>query len=73
MKVKRRHGPDLWLSPTVEIEHGRPIVELRPDNGTDDPWNLTPREARSLARKLAIVADQADRKRDARTRLRRKR
>lgn len=73
MIVKLRHEPDLVITATVEINHGRPIVEVRPDNGWDDPFNLTPREARSLARKLSIVADQADRRRDARTRLRRKR
>lgn len=68
--LKRRHTTSVDVQATVDIDTGRPLVEIREDNAFADPQYLTPREARSMARALWKHANAADRKRDAVTRLR---
>lgn len=58
--IKQRHDVGIWLQLTAEIEHGRYIVNMRPDDGADDGTLLTATEARRLSAALLKFADAAD-------------
>ena len=63
--IKQQHDVGLWLQLTVELERGRYVVEMRPDNGRDDGTLLTAAEARRLSKALLVFADGADRENQA--------
>jgi hypothetical protein len=59
--IKQQHDVGLWLQLTAELNRGRVVVELRPDDGTSDGTLLTAAEARRLSKALLAFADGADR------------
>jgi hypothetical protein len=59
--IKQQHDVGLWLQLTAELNRGRVVVELRPDDGTSDGTLLTATEARRLSKALLAFADGADR------------
>ncbi len=58
--IKQRHDVGLWLQLTAELDRGKVVIELRPDDGVSDGTLLTAAEARRLAKALATFADAAD-------------
>lgn len=60
MKIRWIKG--LWLQLTAEMNTGRAVVELRPDDGTGDGALLTAAEARRLSKALLTFATVADKK-----------
>lgn len=58
--IKQRHDVGLWLQLTAEMDRGRVVVEMRPDDGASDGTLLTAAEARCLARALHRFAERAD-------------
>lgn len=58
--IKQQHDVGLWLQLTVELDRGKYVVEMRPDNGYDDGTLLTASEARRLSKALLAFADGAD-------------
>lgn len=58
--IKQRHDVGLWLQLTVELDRGRYVVEMRPDDGVSDGTLLTATEARRLSKALDAFADAVD-------------
>lgn len=58
--IKHQHDEDIWLQLTAELERGRIVVEMRPDDGASDGTLLTATEARRLSKALLAFADGAD-------------
>lgn len=58
--IKQRHDVGIWLQLTVEMDRGRYVVEMRPDDARSDGTILTATEARRLSRALLAFADGAD-------------
>lgn len=58
--IRQRHDVGIWLQLTAELNRGRYVVEMRPDDGTRDGTLLTAAEARRLSRALNAFADAAD-------------
>ena len=58
--IKQRHDVGIWLQLTAEMDRGRYVVEMRPDDGASDGTLLTASEARRLAKALDAFADAAD-------------
>lgn len=57
--IKQQHDVGIWLQLTAEMNHGRVVVEMRPDDSRDGTL-LTAAEARRLAKALVAFADGAD-------------
>jgi len=60
--IKQRHDVGIWLQLTAEPNHGRVVVEMRPDDGYSDGTLLTAAEARRLSKALIAFAAGADKK-----------
>jgi hypothetical protein len=60
--IKQRHDVGIWLQLTAELEQGRCVVEMRPDDGASDGTLLTATEARRLAKALIAFADRTDKR-----------
>jgi hypothetical protein len=58
--IKQQHDVGIWLQLTTEMNRGRMVVEMRPNDGYSDGTLLTATEARRLAKALAAFADGAD-------------
>ena len=58
--IKQRHDVGIWLQLTAEMDRGRYVIEMRPDDGASDGTLLTAAEARRLSKALNAFADAAD-------------
>jgi len=58
--IKQQHDGGIWLQLTAELERGRIVVEMRPEDGASDGTLLTATEARRLSKALRAFADGAD-------------
>lgn len=58
--IKQQHDVGIWLQLTAELDRGRVVVNMRPDDGTSDGTLLTATEARRLSKALLAFADGAD-------------
>jgi hypothetical protein len=58
--IKQQHDVGIWLQLTAEMNRGRVVVEMRPDDGASDGTLLTATEARRLSKALLAFADGAD-------------
>jgi hypothetical protein len=57
--IKQQHDVGIWLQLTAEMDRGRVVVEMRPNDSRDGTL-LTATEARRLAKALIAFADGAD-------------
>lgn len=57
--IKQQHDVGIWLQLTAELDRGRVVVEMRP-NDSGDGTLLTATEARRLAKALVMFAAGAD-------------
>lgn len=58
--IKQQHDIGIWLQLTAEMNRGRVVIEMRPDDGASDGTLLTAIEARRLSKALISFADSAD-------------
>ena len=58
--IKQQHDVGIWLQLTAEMNKGRVVVEMRPDDSSSDGTLLTATEARRLSKALLAFADGAD-------------
>lgn len=63
--IKQQHDVGLWLQLTAEMNHGKIVIEMRPDDGTSDGTLLTAAEARRLSKALLTFADRADKENES--------